>query len=292
MVDRSPQDIIIELKTALFNRGAVGLRGLARNFRIADDNGNKKLDREEFEEVLNYSGLFPTSANMTKLFNHFDISGDGNISLDEFYTALQGDLNPRRLDIVMKAFAKIDKDGSGELTVDDIADIYDVSQHPHVVEAKRSEEEVLKDFLDGFDGAAGNNDGKVTIEEFKAYYRDVGGSIPSDDYFVMMVESSWGVKESDNYVEEEWGQIKNILVEKCRQKCGEGANEMNKAKAVLKHFDEDESGYVSKQEFAKAVERLGLATLSGSTIDIVFARNDTNRDGKLSIDEFVASIFA
>ena len=57
----------------------------------------------------------------------YDLDGDGSITYDEFLSGLRDPLNERRLNMVKKAFAMLDKNGGGTLTVSDIAGIYDVS---------------------------------------------------------------------------------------------------------------------------------------------------------------------
>lgn len=64
--------------------------------------------------------------------------------------------------MVDKAFFLMDKDGSGKINMKDIANIFDVSQNPDFKDGKKTREEILKDFLNGFDGAKGNNDGIIT----------------------------------------------------------------------------------------------------------------------------------
>ena len=64
-----------KLRTQLFRRGAKGLKGLARVFRIADFSGNKLLDMDEFEEALSHAGLFLKKNEMTLLFRYYDTSG-------------------------------------------------------------------------------------------------------------------------------------------------------------------------------------------------------------------------
>lgn len=56
---------------------------------------------------------------------------------------------------------------------------------------------MLNEFLNQFDGLRGNNDGKVTYQEWCDYYTDLAVSTPSDDYFVTMMEQSWGIAEDD-----------------------------------------------------------------------------------------------
>lgn len=59
----------------------------------------------------------------------YDIDGDGNITYEEFLRGLREPLTERRVNMVKKAFAMMDKDGSGILGVKDIAHLYDVSHN-------------------------------------------------------------------------------------------------------------------------------------------------------------------
>ena len=92
----------------------------------------------------------------------------------------------------------MDTDGSGQLTIGDIAGIYDVSMNPEFLEGRKTRDEILADFLNNFDGARGNNDGVVTRQEWDDYYTDLSMSTPSDEYFVRMMESTWQVPEEEN----------------------------------------------------------------------------------------------
>ena len=89
----------------------------------------------------------------------YDLDGDGSITYDEFLSGLRDPLNERRLNMVKKAFAMLDKNGSGVITVSDIAGIYDVSQNPEFLEGRKTKDEILAEFLNNFDGPRGNNDG-------------------------------------------------------------------------------------------------------------------------------------
>ena len=93
--------------------------------------------------------------------------------------------------MVNKAFAMMDRDGSGVINIQDIGSIYDVSMNPEFLEGRKTREEILADFLNNFDGARGNNDGQVSKAEWDDYYTDLSMSTPSDEYFVRMMESTW-----------------------------------------------------------------------------------------------------
>lgn len=63
--------------------------------------------------------------------------------------------------------------------------------NPEFLEGRKTRDEILGDFLNNFDGAKGNNDACVTMQEFADYYTDLSMSTPSDEYFVRMMESTW-----------------------------------------------------------------------------------------------------
>jgi Ca2+-binding EF-hand superfamily protein len=93
--------------------------------------------------------------------------------------------------MVAKAFAMLDKDGCGEITIKDIIGIYDVSRNPEFLESRKTKEEILNDFLSNFEGARGDRNGSITKAEFWDYYTDLSTCLPSEEYFVRMMESTW-----------------------------------------------------------------------------------------------------
>lgn len=60
-----------------------------RSFRIHDDDGNKKLNREEFIEMIHNYGLKMDKKEISDLFDKFDTDKTGTISFDEFLIALR-----------------------------------------------------------------------------------------------------------------------------------------------------------------------------------------------------------
>lgn len=90
--------------------------------------------------------------------------------------------------MVEKAFARLDRDGSGVVTIDDITGVFNAKKHPEVMEGRKTEAQVLTEFLATMEGMCGDKDGKVTFKEFKDYYTELSASIPTDTYFVTMME--------------------------------------------------------------------------------------------------------
>jgi hypothetical protein len=71
------------------------------------------------------------------------------------------------------------------IELSDIKGVYNASKHPEVTTGKKTEDEVLIEFLKTFemhhntmtDNAA---DGSVTMEEFLEYYNNISSSIDND----------------------------------------------------------------------------------------------------------------
>ncbi len=47
---------------------------------------------------------------------------------------------------------------------------------------------MLVELMSGLEGVSGNRDGSVTSEEFVNYYTELSASIPTDAFFVTMME--------------------------------------------------------------------------------------------------------
>ena len=49
------------------------------------------------------------------LLEYLDTNQDGVVSYDEFLVGIRGCPNERRMEVIMRAFAKFDKDGNGHI---------------------------------------------------------------------------------------------------------------------------------------------------------------------------------
>jgi len=105
-------------------RGSRGIMGLGRSFKIADDDGSKNLNMEEFKKAIHDFRVGLSPQDSEKLFGVFDRSGDGAIDYDEFLRGVRGGMNEFRVALSMKAFGVMDKDGSGIIDIDDIRQRY------------------------------------------------------------------------------------------------------------------------------------------------------------------------
>jgi Ca2+-binding EF-hand superfamily protein len=172
----------------LRQRSRNAVRALKSAFRAMDTAGDGKLDREDLKWGLRDLGVDLDDEQFGILFDSFDAGGDGYISLSEFLVAVRGEMSDARIDIVLQAYEKLDADGSGMVTVDDILDLYDVESDPMVLEGVKTASEAGKEFMSMWETTP---DGIVTRHEFIEYYKDLSAEVDSDDEFVQIVAAAW-----------------------------------------------------------------------------------------------------
>lgn len=192
-------------------RGARGIQGIGKKFKIADDNNSKSLDREEFKKAMHDFRIGLSDKQVVTAFSCFDRDGSGEISYDEFLRTIRGEMNSMRAGIAKKAFKIMDKDGSGKLDINDIRGTYNAKHHPDVKAGKKTEDEVLGEFLDTFEdhfcdmkGQEDSRDGIINMNEWLEYYNNVSMSIDRDDYFQVMMNSTWNLDNS-RVTKKGWG---------------------------------------------------------------------------------------
>jgi len=166
-----------------------------------DDNHSMSLDKFEFSKAMQDYMLGFSEGEIATLFATMDRDHSGLIEYDEFLRDIRGPMNAFRLAIVAKAFKIMDKDGNGYLDYNDIKDVYNAKFHPDVKSGKKTEQQVLQEFLETFEAHHNMRhntapDHVVTKDEFDEYYNNVSASIDRDDYFEAMMNSAWNLDGS------------------------------------------------------------------------------------------------
>lgn len=137
-----------------------------------------------------------------------------------------------RVNVVKLAFKRLDADGSGIVNIDDIRGNiillqhqanyfkgrYSAKNHPDVRSGRKSEDEILAEFLDTFEqhhaihvicshykksyqkqtGDPKGRDAQVTFEEFVEYYNNISSSIDDDRYFEQMIRTAWNLDNTSH----------------------------------------------------------------------------------------------
>jgi calcyphosin len=168
-----------------------------------DDNGNGTLELEEFRKGMRDFQIDIDDKDIDGLFKAFDIDHSGSISYDDFTRVVVGPMNQFRTQLVTKVYQKIDFSGDGIVDKEDLKGRYDASRHPDVKSGKKTEEEILKEFLETFEMHHNTingfqSDGKVSLDEFIEYYTNISSNIDSDAYFDLMINNAWNLDGKNN----------------------------------------------------------------------------------------------
>lgn len=85
---------ILEIfRKKILQRGAKGVIGMQRIFKIMDDDNSGSLSKQEFEKACRDFKVEIPLEDVTTLFHAFDINRDGTIQYDEFVRVIRGDLS-------------------------------------------------------------------------------------------------------------------------------------------------------------------------------------------------------
>jgi len=76
--------------------------------------------------------------------------------------------------------------------------VYNAKKHPAVIDGRKTEEQVLGEFLETFEthhNVMHDNarDFRVDMDEFIEYYTNVSASVDDDMYFSQMMNASWNL---------------------------------------------------------------------------------------------------
>ena len=181
--------LMTRLRTRIVERGAVGVKGIGKLFKIADDNRNQVLDlHNELPKLMNDIGFILNKTELNELIRLLDKDGTGTISYDEFLYQMAPPLSEERISWINKAFDKLDVDGSGVVAISDLEAVHNPEKSELVRLGKTNANLIFQNLLLSYDNDA---DGKITRDEFIDYYREISPSFDNDEYFAEMMKNAW-----------------------------------------------------------------------------------------------------
>ena len=198
-LNKDAHDIVEKVKARILEGGgAGGIHAARRILNRMDIDGSKTLDREELKCGLRDFGIETLSeSDLDKLFMYFDKNKSGKINSEELMRGLKSGMAFERKQLVREAFRRMDKDGSNEITVEDIMQAYDTAYHPDVLSGAITPEDAAREILLNFE-RGGEVDGVVTWPEFLDYYKGISLYIDDDNYFELMMRNAWHISGEDD----------------------------------------------------------------------------------------------
>jgi Ca2+-binding EF-hand superfamily protein len=181
--------LMTRIRARIVERGATGIKGIGRLFRIADDNRDQTIDlMTELPKLMNDIGVVLNKTELTELGRLLDRDNSGAITYDEFLYQMAPPLSQERVKWINAAFDKLDTDGSGHISIADIEATHNPDASQLVKMGKTTANAIFASLLRSFDQ---DSDGLITRTEFLDYYREISPSIDTDEQFALMIKSAW-----------------------------------------------------------------------------------------------------
>ena len=319
------EKILNQIREKLASRGIKGICSIARYFRIVDENNTQTIDFKEFQRCCDKFQLDLTDKEIQIAFVSFDRDNTGEIDYDEFLRTIRGEMSDFRKNLVNQVFNKLDINGNGEISFDELQSKYSAKNHPEVLNGEKTEEEVLKEFMDTFQDTYNylcgtETDNIITLEEFMEYYENISMIIDDDDYFEIMLNNAWNLDNQNNYKkgwtnkEENKDDHKN-LSENYQEKFGDrrpgqsekqakeekafnafkklrkeilsrGTGGLISLQRQFKLMDSNNSKTLDYEEFSNALKEFKI-NLPNDEIICLFSKFDKNGNGVIEYEEFL-----
>lgn len=163
-----------------------------------DDDNSGFLNIDEFKKGMHDFRIGLTPSDSDRLFKIFDRERTCKLSYNDFLYGIRGEMNDFRKELCKRAFKIMDRDNSGFVDINDLRHRYNAKMHPDVIQGKKTEDEVLFEFLDTFDvhyltSHTHDKDEKIDLNEWYEYYNNVSMSIDDDAYFELMMTNAWNL---------------------------------------------------------------------------------------------------
>ena len=285
------EKILNQIREKLASRGIQGVTSIARYFRIVDENNTQTIDFKEFKKCCEQFQLNLTDEEIKIAFVSFDRDNTGEIDYDEFLRTIRGEMNDFRKNLVNIAFKKLDINGNGEISFDEIQAKYNAKNHPEVLSGRKTEEEVLKEFMDTFQDTYNylcgtESDNIITLEEFMEYYENISMTIDDDDYFETMLSNAWNLN-NQNVSKKAWAnKDEENMEETGNKKLAENYQEKfgDRRPGQTEEEAKEEKAYAAFRKLRKEIISRG----SGGMISLQrqFKLMDENNSKTLDYDEF------
>ena len=188
-----------KLKNTLIVRGVHSLFSFQRKLSLYDLNHQSLISFDNFLNIVKSFTMNLSPDQIQIIFDLFDKDKTGLINYNELIKTIIGQISPQRKSIIQKAFEYFNKDNNGKVPINDIK-LFDSRRHPDVINGKRTEGEVLGEFLDIIESyreylgnLRGIYDNSLSKEDFIDFFNEIGIGFEDDKIFEFMLFNCWNL---------------------------------------------------------------------------------------------------
>ena len=267
-INKAMADIVETVRLQMFAKKLSGLENLNAAFQQVDWSGSGIVTRLDFNDVLNYVGMFLSEQNLTTIQKFFaqnpnNVKPSATIPVRGFMEQILVPLTTRRSNIVDKAWSSLSQ-GNDTIDTNTMISSYNAANHVYVRQGTQTMDEIMIQFSNGY------MESTATKNDFIQYYTDLSATIPRDSFFVSLLEDTWSIKEVVTTVNQSrMIELATLLKEKVRQKEKDGKSGAVLLKYSFDFFDVDDSNKLTRPEFYEACAHFGLQ-LSTKDLDDFF----------------------
>lgn len=185
--------IINKLHAQLKNQGQHSFADLAKTFKDIDEDGSGSLSLPEFKNGLKSFGIELDDPDLRIMFQYFDKDDSKSIEYSEFLEGIKKPLTERRSNLINLVYSTLDKKNEDAVPLQVYFEKYNCAAHPEVQAGRATKEEILEHFLRTFGEGCEVKNNKISKEEFINYYWNVSFMIDSDEYFELLMRSTWNL---------------------------------------------------------------------------------------------------
>jgi Ca2+-binding EF-hand superfamily protein len=216
-VPRTEPEAVARARAQTFSRGVKGLFallkwlgiGVSGNPELHDDPSSRSVNAEAFVRRLREHGLGLSERDAREIAAHCaDATMPGNVQLKRVFEALCPPISSTRAAIASNAFDSLLKSAAikagavsrsrpvDTVPMGHVRMAYASSKHPQVTAGRRSEADVLREFLETFFPMAPES-ASVGRSDFVQYYRAVCSALQQDDlFFSSMMWAVWDLQST------------------------------------------------------------------------------------------------
>lgn len=184
-----------KFRQKLISIGQFALFNLANYFKLIDNDSTKTFNYDDLMNISNKFRVDLSQSESINLFQALDKTGSYFVEIDHFLNLLKGEMNERRKNIIELAFKILDIENKGVIDLGYLKKRFNVRNNIDVMSRKKSEEEAFGEFLHSleyhFSSYKEKFDRRITLEDFIDYYKNISFCVENDDYFELMVKSTW-----------------------------------------------------------------------------------------------------